>query len=206
MKNTINKRKEQSSKTRQKILDVASKLVAKNGLDNLNVEEITKACGVAKGTFYVYFKHKEDIAFEVCRPSFEQIKLNFQNDKSSDIIGKLTNYFDSFMYEVQKYGINICREWIKGVIDPKNAPENMDSKKWQYDINMLQDILKSAVKNKELKKNTPIELVSNIIISQLYGMMICWCMSDEEFNPQHWTEKFCDFQLKHLLKEYIVKK
>ncbi len=72
----------------------------------------------------------------------------------------------------------------------------MDSKKWQYDINMLQDILKVAVKNKELKKNAPIELISNIIISQLYGMMLCWCMSNEEFNPKQWTEKFCNFQLK----------
>ena len=56
MKKIINKRKEQSLKTRQKILDIASKLVAKKGLDNLNVEDITEACGVAKGTFYIYFK------------------------------------------------------------------------------------------------------------------------------------------------------
>ena len=205
MKKIINKRKEQSLKTRQKILDIASKLVAKKGLDNLNVEDITEACGVAKGTFYIYFKHKEDIAFELCRPSFEQIKLNFLNDKYSNILQKLTQYFNSFMYEVQRYGINICREWIKGVIDPKTAPTNMDSKKWQYDINMLQDILKTAIENKELKKDTPIDLISNVIISQLYGMMTCWCMSDADFEPSKWTKKFCDIQLEILLKKYIVK-
>ena len=204
MKNNITKRKEQSLKTRQKILDTAIKLTSKKGFDNLNVEDITKACGVAKGTFYIYFKHKEDLAFEICREPFEQIKDNFHTDKSSSILQKLTQYFNSFMDEVQKYGINICRQWIKGVIDPNNAPGNMDSKKWQYDINMLQDILKVAVKNKELKKDTPIELISNIIISQLYGMMLCWCMSNEEFNPKRWTEKFCNFQLKKILEQYIV--
>ena len=205
MKNIINKRKEQSLKTRQKLLKTAAKLVAKKGLDSLNVEEITKACGVAKGTFYIYFKHKEDIVFEICRPSFKQIKTDFQNDKSSNIVDKLTKYFSSFMDEVQKYGINICRQWIKGVIDPKTAPENMDNRKWHYDINMLQDILKTAIENKELKKNTPIDLISNVIISQLYGMMTCWCISDADFEPDKWTKKFCDLQLEILLKKYIVK-
>ena len=81
----------------------------------------------------------------------------------------------------------------------------MDSKKWQYDINMLQDILKTAIENKELKKNTPIDLISNVIISQLYGMMTCWCMSDADFEPDKWTKKFCDLQLKILLEKYIIK-
>lgn len=205
MKNIINKRKEQSLKTRQKLLKTAAKLVAKKGLDSLNVEEITKACGVAKGTFYVYFKHKEDIVFEICRDPFEDIKQNFQKEKSANITEKLTTYFNSFMLEVEKYGINICRQWIKGVIDPNTAPENMDNKKWHYDVNMLQDILKTAVKNKELKKDTPIELISNIIVSQLYGMMLCWCMSDADFEPKNWTKKFCDIQLKQILGKYIIK-
>ena len=205
MKNITNKRKEQSLKTRQKILKTAAKLVAKKGLDSLNVEEITKACGVAKGTFYVYFKHKEDIVFEICRDPFEDIKNDFQKTKNENLITKLTRYFDSFMTEVEKYGINICRQWIKGVIDPKTAPENMDNKKWHYDINMLQDILKTAIENKELKKDTPIDLISNVIISQLYGMMTCWCMSDADFEPKKWTKKFCDLQLKILFEKYIVK-
>lgn len=205
MKNITNKRKEQSLKTRQKLLKTAAKLVAKKGLDSLNVEEITKACGVAKGTFYVYFKHKEDIVFEICRDPFEDIKNDFQKNKNENLITKLTRYFNSFMTEVEKYGINICRQWIKGVIDPKTAPENMDNKKWHYDINMLQDILKTAIENKELKKDTPIDLISNVIISQLYGMMTCWCMSDADFEPKKWTKKFCDLQLKILLEKYIVK-
>ena len=54
------------------------KLISKKGFDNLNVEDITKACKIAKGTFYIYFKHKEDIVFEICRPPFEQIKIDFQ--------------------------------------------------------------------------------------------------------------------------------
>ena len=54
----MTKRQEQALKTRQKILDAVFELLLKNEYDNLNIDDITNHCGVAKGTFYVYFKHK----------------------------------------------------------------------------------------------------------------------------------------------------
>ena len=200
----MTKRQEQALKTKEKILKEAAKMVAENGVDNLNVDVLTERCGVAKGTFYTYFKHKEDVVFEICRDLFAQIEERMRQMTDKNIIEKLSYYFDEFMNEVERYGVNITRAWIRGVIDPKNAPENFDSKKWQYDVEMLENILKNAVKSKDLKKNTPVELLTHIIISQLYGMMTVWCMSDCEFEPKEWTKKFCDIQLKAILEKYLV--
>ena len=200
----MTKRQENALKTRQKLLDTAEKLLKKNGFNALSVEDVTKTAGVAKGTFYVYFKHKEDIIAEICRGYFKEIENNLNEMKSADIIGKLTVYFDSFMKAVELYGINICREWIRGAIDPHYAPDNADMSMWQYDINMLKGILTNAVKSKELKEGTPIELLTHLIISELYGMMTCWCMSDGVFEPKDWTDKFSKFQLKAILNEYLV--
>ena len=197
-------RQENAIKTRQKLLDTAEKLLKTHGFNALCVEDITKSAGVAKGTFYVYFKHKEDIISEICRGYFKEIEINI-NNMNCNIIEKLTVYFDEFMRAVQLYGINICREWIRGAIDPKTALDYTDMSKWQYDMNMLENILINAVKNNELKENTPVELLTNLIISQLYGMMTCWCMSDGTFKPEEWTKKFADFQLKTILSEYINK-
>lgn len=200
----MTKRQEQALKTKDKILKEAAKMVAENGVDNLNVDVLTERCGVAKGTFYTYFKHKEDVVFEICRDLFAQIEERMQQMTDKNIIEKLSYYFDEFMNEVERYGVNITRAWIRGVIDPNNAPANFDNRKWQYDVEMLENILKNAVKSKDLKKNTPVELLTHIIISQLYGMMTVWCMSDCEFEPKEWTEKFCDIQLKAILEKYLV--
>ena len=124
--------------------------------------------------------------------------------KDTNIVEKLSLYFDSFMEAVEIYGINICREWIKGVINPNEAPENMDKNKWQYDVDMLKNILNNAVENNELKKDAPIELLTHLFISELYGMMTCWCMSDGVFEPRDWTYKFANFQLKAILDKYLV--
>ncbi len=200
----MTKRQENALKTRQKILDAAYKLLNKNEFDDLSIDDITNYCNVAKGTFYTYFKHKEDIIFEICRPFFARIEEQMKQMTNKDIIERLTYYFVEFMKEVQRYGINLARVWIKGVTDPSKAPENYDNKKWQYDFTMLKNILNSAIQNKELKEDTPVELLSYVIISQLYGMMTIWCMSDGEFNPKNRAEKFCELQLKVLLKNYLV--
>lgn len=200
----MTKRRENALKTRQKLIITAENLLKQNGFNALSVEDITNAAGVAKGTFYVYFKHKEDIVKEICRGYFKQIEIDLNHMKSKNIVEKLAIYFDNFMKIVELYGINICREWVKGVIDPNNSGENIDNGKWEYDVDMLKDILNTAIKNGELKKDTPVELLTHIIITQLYGMMTVWCVSDGKFEPTEWTEKFSEFQLKNILREYLV--
>ena len=73
----------------------------------------------------------------------------------------------------------------------------------KYDFEMLKGILENAVLKGELKSNAPVELLTHIIISELYGMMTCWCMSDGKFEPLEWTERFCRVQLNALIKQYI---
>ena len=200
----MNKRQENAIKTKQNLSDAAIKLIEKKGFDSLSVDDIVTEAGCAKGTFYIYFKHKEDVVHEICRPSFDQIKNEMQQMKDKCIVERLSFYFAQFMIQVERYGIKLCREWIKGVLDPQKAPQNMDNAKWQFDVDMLSLILQQAIQNKELKKDTPVELLTHIIISELYGMMICWCMSDGVFEPKDWTAKFFKTQIKPMLKPYLT--
>ena len=198
-------RERAAQETRARLLKTGLKLIKKYGLENISVENITAATGVAKGTFYTYFKRKEDIVFEICRDAFGDIESDFYNDKSGDVVKKLTRYFHAFMIEVERYGINICREWIRDVINPNTAPENRDSQKWLFDTHMLIRMLQASIKNGELSKKTPIGAIAYIIVSELYGMMTGWCMSDGGFEPLDWTARFCELQLKPILIPFLTK-
>ena len=48
----MNKRQISARNTRKKLIETALNLLRDKGFDSINVEEITKAAGVAKGTFY----------------------------------------------------------------------------------------------------------------------------------------------------------
>ena len=65
--------------TKKKLLAAAKRLIGERGLADVAVEEITGACGVAKGTFYTYFKKKEDIVFELSEEMFGEILENAKN-------------------------------------------------------------------------------------------------------------------------------
>lgn len=196
----MNKRQKSAIETKRKLISAGLELIKEKGFDAINVEDITKKAGVAKGTFYVYFKRKEDIVMEISRTPFGEIAEEFEQMENAELFDKLRHYFQRFMEQVEFCGIQVCREWIRNVIDPNNVPETMDSKKWFYDYEMLESILKNA---KEFKEDTPIELLTHIIISELYGMMLCWCMSDGKFEPLDWTDRFCDVQLTAIFEPYL---
>ncbi len=200
----MNKRQTAALETKRKLISTALELLKESGFDAINVEDITKKAGVAKGTFYTYFKRKEDIVLDISRVPFGEIADEVEKMAGMEIITKLTHYFHRFMECVESCGINTCRQWTKDVLNPNNVPDNKDGQKWAYDFEMLKGILENAVKNGELKENTPVELLTHIIISQLYGMMTCWCMSDGKFEPLDWTNKFCQAQLEIIFKPYIT--
>jgi AcrR family transcriptional regulator len=52
---------------RDELLDVAFQLCRSHGFDTMNVEEVTRAAGVAKGTFYHYFSSKDDMLEQLVR-------------------------------------------------------------------------------------------------------------------------------------------
>ena len=53
------------SKTRQKLVDVARQLFAKNGLAGTTMNDIAVASGKGRRTLYTYFNRKEDVYFDV---------------------------------------------------------------------------------------------------------------------------------------------
>lgn len=48
---------------RQRILDTAASLFARNGFHNTAIADVARACGISKSLLYHYFTSKEDILF-----------------------------------------------------------------------------------------------------------------------------------------------
>ena len=68
------------SKTREKIVSAAMELFAKKGFDKSTVDEIVAKAGVAKGTFYLYFKSKDDLIKELAFETMPIMSMPSLND------------------------------------------------------------------------------------------------------------------------------
>ncbi len=65
-------------KREEEILVRAKSLFSKRGFHSLTVSEIVDSLGIARGTFYLYFKNKDDVYRRVLERTVQEIEKNFK--------------------------------------------------------------------------------------------------------------------------------
>ena len=63
------------SKTRQKLVDVARQLFAKNGLENTTMNDIAQQSGKGRRTLYTYFKSKDEIYYKIIELIYTHLSM-----------------------------------------------------------------------------------------------------------------------------------
>jgi len=84
---------------RQQILETGYRLVLKNGFASLGLQEILKACGIPKGSFYHYFSSKEAFGCELLKAYIDGYELKFDQLFTLPASGKenLMRYWDAWI-------------------------------------------------------------------------------------------------------------
>ncbi|MBW1676100.1 MAG: TetR/AcrR family transcriptional regulator [Deltaproteobacteria bacterium] len=78
----------------RKIIDAATKVFAKKGFYNAKVSEIAQEAGIADGTIYIYFKHKDDILISLFEEKMQEVLDNMKQQISleSDPLKKIEKF------------------------------------------------------------------------------------------------------------------
>ena len=120
--------KERVKKKREMIISTSRELFAINGFENTKVEDITKAMNISKGSFYTYFKTKEEVLFEVMEKAYieyEEILSTIDKDQNQKDIMK--DFFEKRKMMYRKYG-NIREIIIKLLLSEEPNTEIIDIK------------------------------------------------------------------------------
>lgn len=196
-------RQESALATRKKLIETSNRLISEKGFDAVSVEDITNACGVAKGTFYTYFKRKEDVVQELSFVKFSEI-ADHVREMDGTFFDKLSYYAVHFSACIEESGVKLAQQWTKNVIDPNSQNESNRFSKLAFDIKTLTLIFENSIENGELSENIPANDFVDFLIAQLYGQMVCWCMSDGVYSLSERTDRFCRFSLMRLLDPFVI--
>lgn len=188
--------------TKKKLLEAGKKLICEKGLDHTCVEEITRVCGVSKGTFYTHFKRKEDIALELSRSMFHEILENAKA-QDGDFLKKLTNYMVNFSEYIEQAGVKLSQEWVKNVVNPNLVTNDTDKGKLQSDLSSVRQLIEFGKEQGMLKAGAPVAPLTHTLVDLLYGQMLCWNMTDGAYSLKDRTQEFCDTCLKAMFKELL---
>lgn len=66
-------------------MNSAIKLFASNGFHGTKVDDIAEEAGFSKGTFYYYFKSKENIVLEIMKEKIEAVEAEIQENANRDL-------------------------------------------------------------------------------------------------------------------------
>ena len=107
----MNKRQIQKKKTRELILRIAKEMFIKNGFLNTTTSQIAQKAGIAQGTLFLHFKHKESLIIEIFDQELEEISSTIQNlvFKANDLEQLLKQYLNLIQEEEDLFVI-LARE------------------------------------------------------------------------------------------------
>ncbi len=107
---------------KKEIMDTAQTLFYQKGYENTSVNFIIETIGISKGTFYHYFKSKEDLLDNIVEKFTNEIISKLEpivNDKSMDAISKLNEFYhQAGMYKVEN--IDIIKTIVNALYNDKN--------------------------------------------------------------------------------------
>lgn len=93
-------------KTREALLEHGTRLILEQGYNHTGVLAILQAAGVPKGSFYHYFRNKEEFGLSVLQRYFDQHMANverFLSDASKPPLLRLRQCFEFYVDYFQKH-------------------------------------------------------------------------------------------------------
>ena len=191
---------------RNDLINKGRELFGLYGLKKTSIEELTKAVGIAQGTFYSFFNSKEELYLEVMDREGEIIKEKFLKEDNN--IEKLTResfkiFFKKVLDVVNSNPI-IKQMFFEEEVDllvRKIPPEKMKeyNKRFLYDFLPL--IKKWQKEGAIINTHRP-EVIVTVLQTMYHPILHKKDYDDEVFEDM--IELLVDIVAKGLVKEYIA--
>jgi TetR/AcrR family transcriptional repressor of nem operon len=164
--------------TRDRIIETGAEIIHRKGFNHTGIQEILNAAGVPKGSFYNYFKSKDDFGLQIIdyfSAHFKRIAKETLEDTTVSPLNRIYGFLTAFMeyFESQNYAGgcpigNLAQEM--GDLSPAFR------KKLSEAIDMMVDaysrVLAAAQKDGKILESLDIRDTASFIVAGWHGAII----------------------------------
>jgi AcrR family transcriptional regulator len=188
-KEESNKRKQQAIATRKKILNTSIRLIREMGYEQVTVDHICEACGLSKGAFYHHFKSKLDIISESETELNEMLEDVYRDNMEESFKERILIFINSMLAAVEKSGVEVTRQRTFYVVGGEYIHEDGSKIFAITSRQLLCSIIRQAMDRNELKADTPVDALSEIIMIFITGLIADWCIFSGSYSltERSWT-------------------
>jgi AcrR family transcriptional regulator len=170
-------RAQQKRATRALLFDVAMRLFERDGYDAVNVDDIVRESGVARGTFYFHYESKEDVLYEAVRRGEVEISARMARvslerplvevlqaccDGFADLWGSRRD----FLGEAGSVGM---RRIVAAREERENEPLRVE----------LVKHVERALAAGELTSTLPAQMLADVFLLDVFAALMAWAATGE---------------------------
>lgn len=129
----------QIQELKDRVTATAVELFARRSVDNVSVQEICKASGITKPTFYKYLSSKETLLLHYYRHALEEMEKAWDDcSESSDYVGQIL-YIVRVTVQTEEKNDQICwlntSSTLSNGLKPLNGTTLHPGKRWSLPLN-----------------------------------------------------------------------
>lgn len=187
-------------KTREKIIETAWKLFYEKGFGETTINDILREADIAKGTFYYYFRSKDDLLgtlSEILDHEYE--RLEKEEPEGMSCFDKLIwlNYEVHFYMEktmdyrllAYLYSAQIVKESFSSLLDRN-----------RYYYRYIERIMEEGQKSGELTDSMPVSEMVRFFSMGERALVTEWCMNNGSFSLAEFSRDLFPTMMQGLLK------
>ena len=165
-------RQRQAIRTKNKIFNTAISLIERQGFAGMNIEDICKAANVSVGTFYYYFKSKNDVFLELYKRADQHFREVVRDCLLQEhTVDRVLEFFDQYAAYCESRGI----ETIKQLMHPEN--KNF-IKKGRYMQELLISTIREGQDKGDIDNGADAEQLCEDLFIFARGIVFDWCLHD----------------------------
>lgn len=167
-------------KTKEKLLQVATRIFTRFGFHKTTMDEIARTARKAKGSLYYYFNNKEELFKEVVKRELSKIRDELSKVVNSDKTGKeKIHEYILLRMELMRKAFNYHETLRADFYEQFNFLDVMRAEFDSYETEALKKMLNEGIQQKEIKNLENIDIVSEMLMMVLKGLEIPFYLQDK---------------------------
>jgi len=187
----LKRRQLKALETKMKLFKTALNLFSEKGFDMVSVDEIAATAGTAKGSFYTYFKSKEQVIVEQFK-QVDNLYVEIYNDLGQDL--NATEKLMTLVREQQRFACNEMGLEVMKVVyysqikNSENETFFINENRSLYKI--LQEIITEGQQTGEFRDDLSVKELTVMIIRCMRGVLYDWCLYEGKFDIVEEGQKY----------------
>ncbi|MFC5703444.1 TetR/AcrR family transcriptional regulator [Cohnella faecalis] len=181
-------REARKNELKEKLFRTAVELFREKGYENVTVDEITSACGVAKGTFFNHFAKKDHVLLYLGRSQVERMEeIAIKLRQISDPKERVRSLFRSLLSRYENEG-HLLRVVMAETV--RSALLLSEEEKLAGELRkVLAELLEEAAEDGRLTKRFGLPVLASALCALYFQAMMMTASGDKE------AQKLLDEQL-----------